>query len=75
MNFEYTFVYIENIELQDRTYIFSYPKRNKILKESIKSIGLLQPPILFLKKENLKFQIICGEGRILACYELNISEI
>jgi len=75
VNFEYTFVYIENIELQDRTYIFSYPKRNKILKESIKSIGLLQPPILFLKKENLKFQIICGEGRILACYELNISEI
>lgn len=75
MNFEYTFVSIKDIDLQDRTYIFSYPKRSKILKESIKWIGLLQPPILFLKKENQKFQIICGEGRILACYELNINKI
>jgi ParB family chromosome partitioning protein len=73
--FEYKTVSIKNIDLEDRTYLFSYPRRNVFLRESIKSIGLLQPPLLFSEKENSKFQIICGEGRILACYELNISEI
>ena len=75
MNLKYQIVSIENIDLQDRTYLFSYPKRGKFLKNSIKSIGLLQPPILFLEKNYSKFKIICGEGRILACKELNIYEI
>lgn len=75
MTFEYRTVSIKDINLEDRTYLFSYPKRNVFLRESIKLIGLIQPPLLLSEKENSKFQIICGEGRILACYELNISEI
>ena len=75
MTFKYTIVSIENIDLQDRTYLFSYPKRGELLKNSIKSAGLLQPPILFLEKNYPKFKIVCGEGRIIACKELGIYEI
>jgi len=74
VDFEYKIISIEDIDLKDRSYVFSYPKRGELLKESIKSIGLLQPPILFLENEASKFKIICGEGRIIACYELNIYE-
>uniref|UniRef100_A0A7V4N344 ParB-like N-terminal domain-containing protein n=1 Tax=Thermodesulfobacterium geofontis TaxID=1295609 RepID=A0A7V4N344_9BACT len=75
MPLKYTIVSIENIDLQDRTYLFSYPKRGEFLKNSIKSVGLLQPPILFLEKGYPKFKIVCGEGRIIACKELGIQEI
>jgi ParB family chromosome partitioning protein len=72
---KYTTLSIENVDLQDRTYLFSYPKRGELLKNSIKSVGLLQPPILFLEKNYLKLKIICGEGRIIACKDLGIYEI
>jgi ParB family chromosome partitioning protein len=72
---KYTTLSIENVDLQDRTYLFSYPKRGELLKNSIKSVGLLQPPILFLEKNYPKLKIICGEGRIIACKDLGIYEI
>lgn len=73
MNFKFQILAISKIDLQDRTYLFSYPKRNIFLSESIASLGLLQPPIVF--KEKSSYKIICGEGRIIACKELGIKEI
>jgi len=75
VNFKYCVVSIESIDLEDRTYLFSYPKRTSFLKESIKSVGLIQPPVLFLEESSSRLKIICGEGRINACQELGISEI
>ncbi|MCD6489406.1 MAG: ParB N-terminal domain-containing protein [Thermodesulfobacterium sp.] len=75
MDFKHSIVSIESIDLEDRTYLFSYPKRTVFLKESIKSVGLIQPPVLFSKKGFSRLKIICGEGRINACQELGISEI
>lgn len=75
MDLKYFLIPIENIDLEDRTYLFSYPQRTTFLKESIKSVGLIQPPLLFSEENSSKLKIICGEGRIKACYELEISEI
>ncbi len=73
MNLKFQILFLDEIDLQDRTYLFSYPKRSVLLRESIASLGLLQPPIVF--KEKNFYKIICGEGRILACKELDIREI
>ncbi len=75
MNFEYKVVSTKDLDLEDRTYLFSYPKRAEFLKESIAKIGLLQPPLLLWENSSQKYKIICGEGRILACNELKINEI
>jgi ParB family chromosome partitioning protein len=71
-NFKFCEVYLKEIDIQDRTFLFSFPKRTECLKDSIKKIGLLQPPILF--KVEKKYKIIAGEGRILALIELGLEK-
>lgn len=65
---------LSSVSTEDRSYLFSFPKRDIFLIESIKNWGLLQPPILYLPKEGA-FQIICGEGRVLACKTIGFKEI
>ncbi len=65
-------VKIEKINFKDRTYCFSFPKRDSFLLESIQKFGLLQPPLLLLSEENYK--IVAGEGRILALKKLEHEE-
>jgi len=75
-NFHCKLISIDEIKLEDRTYLFSYPKRDTLLKESIKTWGLLQPPILFAPKDSSgKYQLISGEGRVLACKSLGVNSI
>lgn len=62
------------LNIEDRTYLFSFPKRKDLLLESIKRCGVLQPPIVYLKEDE-SFQIVCGEGRVLACQTLEIKKI
>lgn len=65
---------LDEIDLNDRTFLFSFPRRDIFLLESIKKFGVLQPPILTQTKDS-KFQIISGEGRIWASYNLNLTSI
>lgn len=66
-------VKIEKINLQDRTFCFSFPKRDSFLLESIQKFGLLQPPLLLTSEDSYK--IVAGEGRILALKKINYEEI
>ncbi|RLG10955.1 hypothetical protein DRN73_06555 [Candidatus Pacearchaeota archaeon] len=68
LKYYFTKVKIEEIDLENRDFLFSYPKRNKFLKESIQKFGVLEPPILISTSE--KFKIVSGEGRILALKDL-----
>ncbi len=74
-NFSVEQISLDKIDLEDRTYVFSYPKREKFLKDSIKKFGLLNPPTLFLSSEKNKYIIIDGEGRILAYRSLGLKSI
>lgn len=65
---------LEEIDLEDRSFLFSFPRRDVFLLESIKNLGVLQPPIVALGQNN-KLKIISGEGRIWACYHLNLYTI
>ncbi len=69
----FTYLNLSEIDISDRTFLFSYPEKTSFLLESIKKIGLIQPPLLYPSKE--KYQIICGEGRIKALKSLNFSSI
>ncbi|MCS7278594.1 MAG: ParB N-terminal domain-containing protein [Thermodesulfobacteriaceae bacterium] len=73
MNFFLQRVKIEKINLQDRIFCFSFPKRDSFLLESIQKFGLLQPPLLLTSEDSYK--IVAGEGRILALKKLAYEEI
>ncbi len=62
---------LDKIDTQDRSFLFSYPKRDSILKKSIETLGLLTPPIVYPEKD--RYIIIDGEGRILACKSLGFN--
>lgn len=73
MFFSFKKIKIEKINLTDRNYCFSFPKREIFLLESLKQFGLLQPPLLLKTSED--FKIVAGEGRILALKSLGYEEI
>jgi ParB family chromosome partitioning protein len=59
---------ISKVILTDKTFLFSYPERTPFLMESIRDLGLIEPPVLYPLTEG--YQIVCGEGRIKALKEL-----
>jgi len=67
----YKEVPLASIDLLNRDYLHSYPERSSFLIESIREVGLLQPPLLLEKPSGLI--IICGEGRVKACLELEFE--
>jgi len=83
MNFREEFVYLSSIELasielasidlEDNTFRITTDTRLENLILSIKSVGLLNPPILIKKTSG--FQIISGFRRISACLSLGMAEI
>ncbi|OAG28454.1 hypothetical protein TH606_01760 [Thermodesulfatator autotrophicus] len=66
-------IYIEKINFEDKTYFISYPSRATHLKESVKRVGVIVPPLLKLCSKG--FQIISGWGRLEAARELNFEKI
>ncbi len=64
----FTEVSIEEINFEDRSFLFSYPERTPFIIESIKEIGLIEPPLL--QKNQAGYSIVSGEGRIKALKEL-----
>ena len=78
MNFKEDFVYqfsinLASIDLEDNTFRITTDTRIEDLILSIKSVGLLNPPILIKKTSG--FQIISGFRRISACLSLGMAEI
>jgi len=67
----YKEVPLASIDLLNRDYLHSYPERSSFLIESIREVGLLQPPLLLEKPYGLI--IVCGEGRVKACLELEFE--
>ncbi len=66
-------VSIDQINLADRTYVFTYEPLISYMVTSIKRIGLLNPPILELTG-NGNFRIVAGLKRIIALKHLRINE-
>ena len=78
MNFREDFVCrfsidMASIDLEDNTFRITTDTRIEDLILSIKSVGLLNPPILIKKTSG--FQIISGFRRITACLSLGMAEI
>jgi ParB/RepB/Spo0J family partition protein len=83
MNFREDFVYLSSmdlasidlasIDLEDNTFRITTDTCIDDLILSIKSVGLLNPPILIKKTSG--FQIISGFRRISACLSLGMAEI
>lgn len=62
---------IEEIDFENKSFYFSYPERAPFLKDSIRELGLIEPPLLTIKGN--KYVIISGVGRIKALIELGVS--
>lgn len=78
MNFKKDFVSLsmidlDSIDLEDKTFRITTDTSIKNLILSIKSVGLLNPPILL--KKTSSFQIISGFRRILAYINLGLVKI
>jgi len=69
----YRSVDLASIDLEDNTFRITTDTRTEDLILSIKSVGLLNPPIV--KKKTSGFQIISGFRRISAYISLGIAEI
>jgi len=74
MNVTTRSVQLKNIDLRDKTFLLSYFYDLKPLKQSIKRVGLLNPPVV-RKKATTSYQIICGFKRIRTLKELGVSSI
>ncbi|HMB00594.1 MAG TPA: ParB/RepB/Spo0J family partition protein [Spirochaetota bacterium] len=66
-------VKINEIDFQNKSYVFRHSFDVSDLENSIKYEGLLYPPILV--KNNGKYIIVSGFRRLLACKNLQMTEI
>ncbi len=64
---------LSSINFSDNQFLFSYPLVFESVKESIKKIGLINPPIL--KNVKNKYTIVSGFKRIYALKELKVSDL
>ena len=69
IHFEKSDVAIDHIDLNDRSYIFTYNPLLSPLITSIKTIGLVNSPVLHKLSEN-RYRIVTGLKRILALKQL-----
>ena len=74
MKFTDKLVHIAEIDLQDDTCRLSLSTDPNALLVSIKTLGLINPPVL-RQRQDRKYQIVCGFRRITACNALGLSEI
>jgi len=67
-------VLINQIDFDDRIYIFTFESPGSNLINSIKEMGVMYPPILEQKSKNL-FRIVSGLKRILALKHLKTKQV
>ena len=63
---------LKSLDPDDAVFRLSYGFDLESLKESIRRIGLINPPLL-RKRPDGRYQIVCGYRRISALRELNVS--
>jgi len=73
MNFEKNQVPLSLIDSKDQTFRITTETGIDDILDSIKNVGLINPPILIKKKS--KYTIICGFRRIAACRMLGLLNI
>lgn len=72
MNLRTRRIHLKDIDRKDNTFLLSYGYDLNPLKQSIKQVGLLNPPIL-RKRPDATYQIICGYKRIRVLRKLGVS--
>ena len=67
-------VLLSNIDLSSKNYdgyLFSYGRDSDVVEDSIRKVGLINPPILKKNPDTEEtYSVICGYQRILACKKL-----
>ena len=67
-------VLLSNIDLSSKNYdgyLFSYGRDSDVVEDSIRKVGLINPPILKKNPDTEgTYSVICGYQRILACKKL-----
>ena len=61
------------IDFRDRTYIFTFEPLMSQMVQSIKNIGLINPPVLAQISDRPSYRIISGLKRILALIHLKVE--
>ncbi len=61
------------IDLDSRTFVFSFPRRDRYLRESLERWGLLEPPVVLADQG--KILPVAGEGRLLALRGMGVREV
>lgn len=74
MTYKSLTVPIDSIDLDDDAYTISIEGVSHPLLESIKTVGLINPPLL-KKRQDQRYRIVCGRRRIWCCNELGWSEV
>lgn len=69
----YKTISISNIDINKKTYSFSFPEADSRITESIKRRGLINPVILV--NDGSCLAIVSGRKRVYACLELEIKKI
>ncbi len=64
---------LKQVDLSDRTYIFTFEPIMSQMVQSVKQIGLINPPILAQVSDQKRFRVISGLKRILALHHLHIE--
>ncbi len=64
---------LSDLRWEDRRFVYSFPTRDYLLKESIKRVGVIEPPVVLETPEGLV--PVCGEGRLLAARSLGFSAL
>lgn len=74
MNVEYKRLDIKSIDLTDTTFVISYGFPLSALKESIRKIGLINPPLV-KKGQSEGYRVVCGYRRLLVCREIGTETL
>ncbi|GAG35175.1 unnamed protein product, partial [marine sediment metagenome] len=65
---------ISEIDTKDDTCNLSLRTDPDAVIDSIRAVGLINPPVL-RQRQDLKYQIVCGFSRVMACKTLGWHEI
>ena len=66
---------LSNIDLNDKSYIFTFEPKISDMIFSIKKIGLINPPILRYKSKDSKYILVSGFKRVLSLLHLNREKV
>ncbi len=73
-NYEDRTISVSEIDTEDDTCRLSLHTDSEALVVSIRAVGLINPPVL-RQRQDLKYQIVCGFRRVMACKTLGWHEL